>query len=218
MHSATKRQLAGVAGLLAVAAGGLLLLTPAALLAAARDLTDEPVAFAVALLALYLVRSLFLWPVTLFSVLLGYLYDPWLALPVALAGAATTGIPPFLVARYAAGDSGLFGAVGDFGRRAVGAVGAFRGIVAARLVPIPTDAVSSAAGLSEVSLGTFVLGTALGELPWTVAAVVAGNSMRTLTLGGFAVDPGVVLGLVCLSLLVAGGPLYRWRRSDEVTS
>ncbi len=211
MRATTKRQLAGAATLAVVAVAGTLAASPDRVVAGLEGLADRPGLFAVALVGLYLVRSLFLWPVTLVSVLLGYLYDPLLALPVALAGAALTGVPPFLLARRAAGDTGLAGAIGEAGDRVARNVGAFRGVVVARLIPIPTDAVSYAAGLTEVSLGAFVLGTAVGELPWTLLAVAAGNSMRRLTLDGLRIEPGVVLGLVGLAAILLAGPLYRLR-------
>jgi uncharacterized membrane protein YdjX (TVP38/TMEM64 family) len=218
MHRATRRQLVGVLTLLAVALVGTVLLSPPRVVAGLEGLADTPVLFCITLAGLYLVRSLFLWPVTIVSVLLGYLYDPLLAVPVALAGAALTGVPPFLLARHAIGDRGLFGALGEAGGRVTGHVGAFRGIVVARLVPIPTDAVSYAAGLTEVSLASFVVGTGLGELPWTLLAVAAGNSMRTLSIEGFTVDPGVVVGLLCLAVILLAGPLYRLRGTLDVTS
>ena len=218
MHRATQRQLGGLAVLLAVAIVGTLVFSPGRVVAGLEGLADSPAVFLLALAGLYLVRSLFLWPVTLVSVLLGYLYDPLLAIPVALAGAALTGVPPFLVARHAAGDEGLFGVVGDLGERAAGSVGAFRGIVAARLAPIPTDAVSYAAGLSEISLLAFVLGTGAGELPWTLLAVAAGDSMRTLSVDGVTIEPSVVLGLLGLAVLVLAGPLYRLGDAGDSTT
>lgn len=218
MHRATKRQLAGTGVLLALALAGTLLLSPGRVVAGLETLADRPAVFAVALATLYLVRSLFLWPVTLVSVLLGYLYDPWAAVPVALAGAALTGVPPFLVARHATGERGVFGALGDAGASVTGRVGAFRGVVVARLVPIPTDAVSYAAGLSEVSVVAFVAGTAVGELPWTLLAVAAGNSMRRLSVEGFSVDPAVLAGLLGLALILLAGPVYRLRGDFGLTS
>lgn len=218
MHRATRRQLAGLGVLLAVAIAGTVLLSPARVVDGLEALADRPVGFVLALSVLYLVRSLFLWPVTFVSVLLGYLYDPWLAIPVALTGAALTGVVPFLVARHFATGEGPFGAVGDLGERATGSIGAFRGVVVARLVPIPTDAVSYAAGLSKVSLSTFVVGTGVGELPWTLLAVAAGDSMRTLSVDGFSVEPSVVLGLLGLAILLLAGPVYRWGGVGDLAS
>lgn len=218
MHPATRRQVAGLGVLLAVALAGTLLLSPARVVSGLQALAGRPALFVTALVALYLVRSLFLWPVTFVSVLLGYLYDPWLALPIALTGAALTGVVPFMVARHLVPADGLFAAVGDLGERTVGSVGAFRGVVVARLVPIPTDAVSYVAGLSEVSLVTFVLGTGVGELPWTLLAVAAGDSMRTLSVEGFSVEPTVVLGLFGLAVLLLAGPVYRWGGGADLTS
>jgi uncharacterized membrane protein YdjX (TVP38/TMEM64 family) len=217
MNAATRRQLTSVAALLAVAALAAVFLSPARVVRELEHFASHPLQFGVALALLYLVRPFLFWPVSSVAVLLGYLYAPAVAVPIALLGAGLTGLPPFALARYANSEAGVFRTFADPGRDLVDAVGEVRGVVGGRLSPVPGDVVSYAAGLSEVSLGAFLLGTVIGEVPWALVAVVAGNSMRTLTVSGFSPDPFVLLGIAGLAVLVLGRPLYRHLRGEPAT-
>jgi uncharacterized membrane protein YdjX (TVP38/TMEM64 family) len=56
-------------------------------------------------------------------------------------------------------------------------------------------------------------GTVVGEFPWTVAAVLAGTSMRELSLSGVeTAGPVLVIGGVLAATVLLSGPAYRpWR-------
>jgi uncharacterized membrane protein YdjX (TVP38/TMEM64 family) len=216
MQSATRRQLVGMATLAGLAAVAALALTPSAVVGRLEHLATHPLYFAVALVAIYLVRPFVFWPVSSLAVVLGYLYGPVAALPLALAGAGLTGLPPFLIGRLASSDAGLLAVLADPGRQLVGAVGELRGVIAARFSPVPGDAVSYGAGLSEVSVGAFLAGTVVGEVPWAIVAVMAGDSMRTLSVRGVGADPAVVVAIAALGVLVLGGPAYRHLRGGAV--
>jgi uncharacterized membrane protein YdjX (TVP38/TMEM64 family) len=216
MQPATRRQLLGIACLGALAGGAALLFSPSTIVAELEHLAAHPLQFAVVLCGLYLVRPFLLWPVSAPALVLGYLYGPYVALPVALVGAAVTGMPPFLVARYASTDSGLLGHVGASGRALADSVGETRGVLAARLSPIPGDPISYGAGLSEVSAGAFLAGTVLGEVPWALVTVYAGDSMRRLSVTGFSMSPAAVVAIAGLGVVVLSGPLYsRLRRGPS---
>jgi uncharacterized membrane protein YdjX (TVP38/TMEM64 family) len=214
MHPATRRQAAAVAGLLAVSGLATLAVSPAAVLARLEALAGAPLVLAGVLVAVYLVRPFLLWPMSLVAVVLGYLYGP-VALPIALVGALLTATPPYLLGRYARTDLGLFGTVGTSGRRLVGAVGETRGVLAARLSPVPGDPISYCAGLTGVSARPFYLGTLVGEVPWAVVAVLTGASMRSLALTEFAVSPELVVVLTGLAVLTLSGPLYTHTRRSQ---
>jgi uncharacterized membrane protein YdjX (TVP38/TMEM64 family) len=85
-------------------------------------------------------------------------------------------------------------------------------VAAGHLAPLPVDPVSYAAGLSDVSPRSFLLGTGAGELPWVVAAVVAGSSMRSLSLRGADAGLPLVVGAAALAVLLVAGPAYRHLR------
>ncbi len=213
MRAATRRQLVGVAGLLSLAGLAAVLFSPAAVLAGLERLAARPAVFALALVALYLIRPFLLWPVTSVAVLLGYLYGPAVGFVLAILGAALTALPPYLLGRYASEDIGLFGYVSDTGEQFFETTGDVRGVVAARFSPVPGDPISYAAGLCHVSPAPFLAGTMIGEVPWAVVAVFAGASMRTLNLSSFTVGPMLVIALAGLAVLLLAGPTYRRLRS-----
>jgi uncharacterized membrane protein YdjX (TVP38/TMEM64 family) len=208
MNRAARRQALGVGTLAAVAALAALTLSPGAVVDRLTGLTAHPVQFVAVLGAVYLVRPFLLWPVTALAVVVGYLYGPLLGVPVALAGTGLSNLPPFLIARSADADAGLLAPFGAAGDRLVETVGEFRGVLAARLLPLPGDAVSYGAGLSELSVGTFLAGTVLGEVPWATVAVLTGASMRSLSLSAVRPSLPVVAAAAGLAALVLAGPLY----------
>lgn len=216
MKAATKRQLVGVAGLVALAAAAAVLTSPETLISELEALATRPLLFVLALVAVYLVRPFLLWPVTSIALVLGYLYGPAIAMPVSLAGAALTALPPYLIGRYARTDIGLFGSLGDSGEQFVDAVGPFRGVLAARFSPIPGDPISYAAGLSAIPLRSFLAGTVVGEIPWALVAVFAGASMRTLSLAEFTFSLELVVVLAGLAVIVLAGPIYNRFRETSI--
>jgi uncharacterized membrane protein YdjX (TVP38/TMEM64 family) len=209
VNRATARQLVGVGVVVAIAGTAALSTSPSALFAHAESLAARPVLLALALGGLYLVRPALAWPISALSILLGYLFGP-IAIPVALGGAVLTALPAYALARHLGHDAGMLARVGDAGSLVRKTTGDLRGIVAVRLAPLPTDPVSYAAGLAGVPLRPYVLGTAIGESPWVVTAVLLGASMGELTTAGAAADP-LLLGtaLALAALLALSGPAYR---------
>lgn len=201
----------GVTGLI-----GVLVLTPERVLASLASLSDRPLAFGLLLVVLYAGRSLVLWPISALSLLVGFVYDPAIGIPVGLAGAVGTCLPPYLLARYAPRERGPTARLHTLGRSITDATGDFRGLVAARLIPLPADGVSYAAGLSDVPLGRYVLGTAIGETPWVVATVLAGGSMRAFALEDAGQALPLVVGASCLGIVLLSGPVYRRLRHRGV--
>ena len=213
MKRASLRQLTGIAVVLAVAGVAALMTSPEALFSSAERLAERPATFAAVVVAAYLLRPLLAWPISALSILLGYVLGP-AAVPVALAGAVVTALPAYAVARYLGHDAGLLARVGDAGTAVRRTTGDLRGIVAVRLAPLPTDPVSYAAGLAGVPLRPYVAGTAIGEAPWVVAAVLLGASAGELTTAG-AADPVLLATTVALAVLLAlSGPAYRRVASD----
>ncbi|MFB6084521.1 MAG: TVP38/TMEM64 family protein [Halorientalis sp.] len=203
-----QRVLVGVV-LAAVAAVAVVGRSPTAVLRWLGGLAGQPALFAVVLAGLYLFRPLALLPVAVCSVLVGYVYG-LAGIPVALAGAAVTNLPVFLLARYADPGGALARRFEDHAGRFVAATGAFRSVVVARLLPLPSDAVSFGAGLARIPVGYYVLGSTAGEVPWVIAAVLAGRSMHDLTASGSGVGLNVIVGLAALAALLLAGPAYRY--------
>lgn len=210
MNAATWRQLLGIIGLLVVAGLASIFVPPHVILDSLEALAQNPGLFALALIGIYLVRPFLLWPVSSIAVLLGYLFGPAIGLVLALAGAGLTALPPFFIGRYATSDFGLFEYVSTSGDWFFDTVGDTRGVIAARLSPVPGDPISYTAGLSGVSLAPFLAGTVIGEIPWAFVAVFAGASMRTLRLSEFTVTVELVVALAGLAVLLIAGPVYRY--------
>ena len=213
------RALIGVLALIAVVTAGLLV-APSSTLGAIEAAADDPVTFGFVVAGLYLVRPLFAWPTTPLAIVVGYGYGIALGLPIALVGVVLTVIPVFLAARWIGADPStdwarlpLGTAVNRTGR-AVSAyyatAGPIRGVIVSRLAPIPSDVSTCAAALSGVSLKHLLIGTAIGELPWTIAAVVVGASAATITTDGLG-EIGWLLAAGCLiaAALLLSRPVYR---------
>lgn len=204
----TRRQVAAGVGL-ALLLGLALLVSPGAVLSRARTAIHSPW-FPLLLVGLYLLRPFVAWPITLLSALVGYRYGLAVGLPVALVGAVFTSLPPYLAGRWLERDGGLLGRLAAGSERFFAGVGDLRGLVAARLAPTPAEATSTAAGAARVSLPVFVAGTLVGELPWTVAAVLAGDSLARFDPGALDPDPRLVLAGVVAAALLLAGPAYRY--------
>lgn len=223
-----RRPLAGVAVALAVL--GAALVSPRAVLGPIQALADRPLLFAVGVVTLYLLRPFLGLPTTLCAVVVGYGYGLY-GIPVALLGAAVTSLPPFYAARWAmAGDrsastpDGIAGIVvvsaervRVAGDRYFSAAGGVRGVTAARLAPVPADLVTCAAGVADVRVRSLVVGTVVGEVPWTVGAVLLGASAGRLTeLGEVrAVGTPVVAASLAAAALLLAPSLYRYLRDRE---
>jgi uncharacterized membrane protein YdjX (TVP38/TMEM64 family) len=165
----------------------------------------DPLRFGLVLFVLSLVRPVVAWPTTLLAVGAGYGYG-LVGIPYALALITLTSVPPFLVARWFGRES----RVAVAGERVVREAGDLRSVVASRLLPAPSDVVSVAAGVSGVSLSTFAVGTAIGELPWAVVGVLAGSSLDSLSHASLgAVDWRLVAACGLAAVLLLAGPVYR---------
>ncbi|QLC32954.1 TVP38/TMEM64 family protein [Halarchaeum sp. CBA1220] len=205
------RHAAVVCGLVALVALALLA-SPSAVLGHVRALLASPW-FPLVLLALYLARPFLAWPITVLSALCGYQYGFLVGLPLALCGAVATSLLPYYAARSLSPDWPLVGRFRDGSARFFDAAGGLRGVVAARLAPTPAEAISGAAGAARVPVGVFALGTAIGELPWTVAAVAVGVGLDSFTATAVHFDPRLAVAIAALGVALLAGPAYAvWRR------
>ncbi len=174
-------------------------------------LAADPVRFAAVLLALSLVRPFLAWPTILLAVAAGYGYGlPGIAVGTALM--VVTSVLPYWLARRAGG-----GRIGDAGERFVDGAGTVRSVAASRLFPAPSDVVSVGAGAARVPFRAFLVGTALGELPWAIAGAVAGASLDSLTAESLseAVDPRLAALAALVGVLLLAGPVYRHVSGDD---
>ncbi|WP_254271875.1 TVP38/TMEM64 family protein [Haloarcula marina] len=211
MDRLVKHQLVGTSALAVVLAVAALFLSPARLIHEAMHLADHPVYMAALIVFLYLIRPLFAWPTMPLSAFVGFVLGVEYGIPVALMGALVTCLIPYRFALRAGEQGGVFGRLSDSGQRIIEVTGETRGVLAARLSPVPADPVSYGAGFADVSTRAFVVGTFVGEIPWVVVEVLAGASMRSLTLTGLSIDalPHLLALFGAMAVLVLAGPTYR---------
>jgi uncharacterized membrane protein YdjX (TVP38/TMEM64 family) len=211
MDRLAKRQLLGSAALVVGVAAVALLLSPGRLIREAMHLADHPVYLAGVIVTLYLVRPFFAWPTMPLSAFVGFVLGIEYGIPVALMGALVTCLIPYRFAERAGEQGGMFGWLGESGQRIIEVTGETRGVLAARLSPVPADPVSYGAGFAGVSTRSFVVGTFFGEIPWVVVEVIAGASLRSLTLQGLSIEalPQLLVLLGSLAILIVAGPTYR---------
>lgn len=163
----------------------------------------------VAMAGLYLVRPFLLWPLSVFSVFIGYVFGFPKGVPLVLLGTLLTCTPPFLIATQFDHGFTYFGHVVERGATLVETTGELRGMVAARLSPAPADATSYGAGLAGVSARSFAVGTLIGELPWAIFYVHLGQSLRTFSVAAVQqTDLRLFLLTAVVSFMIVGRPLY----------
>ncbi len=207
MDRVARRQVGGVALAASAVVALSLVFSPSALLGALVGLGDDPPAFVAVVVVLALVRPFLAWPVGVLAGLVGFVLGlP--GLPLAFVVVVLTTVPPYVLARTTCPAAGPLGRAGAAGADLFATTGDTRGVLAARLAPVPTDVVSYGAGLAGVGVRPFLLGTAVGEVPWVVASVLAGSSMEHLTTEGLSAGLPLVVGGAAVAVLLLAGPLY----------
>lgn len=202
---------AGVLLALVVAAG--LLISPDALLERLGAFLTSPL-FPLVLLGLYLVRSLIALPLTALSVLVGFKYGVLIGIPVALAGSVVSTYVPYAIVRHTDFESRLLKEAEDIADDFFDATGGLRGVITARVAPVPAQTTSVAAGAAPVPTHTYALGTAVGEIPWVVAGVTIGTSIHRLTVSEVTFSPWLIAGTVLATLVLLAGPAYKFLTDD----
>lgn len=185
--------------------------TPAALLKEVLDgLRGESLAPLV-LLLIYLLRPLFLLPVSLLTVATGMLFGAvWGTLYAAVATLLSA------TAAYLLGR--LFG--GDLPTKAEGWAARlkaypFETVLLSRVLFVPGDLVNYLAGYLKINLVAFIGATAVGGMPGLLIGVLAGASLES-TAATFSVDPRYLLASALLLVLSLGVSWWVRRRSSLV--
>ncbi|KTG09487.1 hypothetical protein AUR64_17090 [Haloprofundus marisrubri] len=206
--------LASTALVALVAAVAAWLVSPETLFERLRWVAADPVRFVVVLTLVALVRPVLAWPTTLLAVVVGYTQElVWM--PVALALVVVSSVPPYFFGQYIRGDSGRFAAASE---RFVDTTGDVRSVAASRLFPAPSDIVSIGAGIADVRLRSYLVGTAVGETPWVVGGMLVGGSLGALTTDSLTgvFDVRLLAAAAVVGVLLLAGPLYRYASERNV--
>jgi uncharacterized membrane protein YdjX (TVP38/TMEM64 family) len=127
-------------------------------------------------LALHVAASLLFLPRTVLAIAAGLVFGMGWGLVWATAGSVLGAVAGFLVARYLnAGfiEPESLPRIGPILERAE--AGGWRAVAALRLIPVlPHSLANYALGLTRLSIGSYTLGSLLGQLPMTFASVDLG--------------------------------------------
>lgn len=187
--------------------------SPPVLAAFMRSHPAAPLVF----LALHVVASLTFVPRSLFGFAAGLVFGVWWGLLWAALGSVVGALAGFLLARYA--HAGIFERarwtrfttlLGRAER------GGWRMVTLIRLVPVIPHSLSNyALGLTRLQLGDYALGSLLGQLPLTVAAVDLGAAGERAMRGAADWMMPTAIGLGALALTVLIPALVRRRKVLE---
>lgn len=138
----------------------------------------------------YVLRPLVLFSAAVLTVAGGFLFGPWIGLAVVLVASNASAMLAFGIGRW-------FGAPAPAGGMAAGSLEryahrlrtrSFATVVVLRLLLVPYDLVSYLAGFLRIGPAAFLLGTAVGSLPGTVAFVLFGASIEQFGGGVPSID------------------------------
>jgi uncharacterized membrane protein YdjX (TVP38/TMEM64 family) len=167
-------------------------------------------------LALHVVASLTFVPRSLLGIAAGLIFGMWWGLLWAALGSVVGAVAGFLLARYV--HAGLFerarwnrfAAILDRAER-----GGWRMVTMIRLVPVIPHSLSNyALGLTRLRLGDYALGSLLGQLPLTIAAVELGAAGERAMRGASDWLIPTAIGIIALALTLLIPAIAR-RRGDR---
>lgn len=157
--------------------------------------------FPVVLVVAFLIRPLFAVPLSPLSVLVGLQYGIVPGIFVVSGGTVVTCLVPYAAGRWLRDEGTLFARLAEPGEAFFDRATDTLGVTVARLSPAPADAVSYGAGLSDVSLRAFVVGTVLGEAPWALVYVTLGSQLDEFRVP--SIPSTVTIGAAVVSVTVA---------------
>lgn len=173
-------------------------LDPAAVAVAIGRYPATPLIF----LAVHVAASLLFVPRTLLAILAGLLFGIRLGIFWAAIGSVAGAVAGFLVARYI--NSGLFDLDRSVRLRLVLdriERGGWRAVALLRLIPVmPHSLGNYGLGLTRMPLGSYALGSLVGQLPMTIAYVDFGAAGERVMLGDAHWLAPALIGAVALAL------------------
>lgn len=151
---------------------------------------------------IYFFRPIFWLPQGYLTTFIGFNYNFYFAVLIAAVGGLLSSLVPYFAARYLNTSSGLLGITSTKCKSYFDTTGDLSGLLAARLSPIPTDVVSYSAGFANISFQYYTIGTVVGEIPWIVALVVIGGSLKEWSPDQANVPNQFFIGITVLALVV----------------
>ncbi|MGE0026336.1 MAG: TVP38/TMEM64 family protein [Thermoleophilia bacterium] len=169
----------------------------------------------VAFVAVYLLRPLFFFSAAVLTVAGGFLFGAGLGIALVVVAANGSAMVAYALARWL--GAGRVAEPADDRRLARWAgrmrARSFESVISMRLLHMPYDLVSYLAGALRIHPGAFLVGTAVGSAPATVAFVLVGASLDSFDGGVPGIDAPVLLA--SLVVLAAGLALAHVMRARE---
>ena len=164
----------------------------------------------------YMLRPVLFFPATPLTLAGGYLYGPFLGVVVVVVASNLSSMVAYTIGRFfgagildQSSNSGVLQTYAERMRR-----NSFETVLIMRFIFLPYDLVSYFSGFLRIRWQGFLLATALGSIPGTIAFVLFGASIE----GGFTGElprlNGTMLAVGVLMFVVSLG-LSRWFRRRE---
>lgn len=152
----------------------------------------------------YLLRPILLFPASIATVAAGLLFGPVVGVLAVVVAANASAMLAYLIGRLLTGGpqadttgaparSGLVARWGDRMR-----TNSFEAVFIMRLLFLPYDLVNYVSGALRIRWTSFLLATALGTLPGTVAFVLLGASIERLDDGLGGINPWTIVASVAI--------------------
>lgn len=152
----------------------------------------------------HLLASLLFIPRTVLAVAAGLLFGVWLGTLWAALGSVLGAVAGFWIARYVNGGLIELEKLPRLGPVLLKAEsGGWRAVAALRLIPVvPHSLANYALGLTRLPVGSYALGSLLGQLPMTVAYVDFGAAGGRLMAGQANWIGPIAVGVAALALSI----------------
>jgi len=156
---------------------------------------------------LYAIRPLILFPSTLLTLAAGFVFGPFLGIFYTVIASNISSTVAFYVGRYFGKgllpDDQSDTLVQRYARRM--RENSFETVMIMRFIFLPYDAVSYLAGFLNIKFWPFILATALGSIPGTIAFVGFGASIESFTgmvprINPFTLAFSVVIFIISIAL------------------
>jgi uncharacterized membrane protein YdjX (TVP38/TMEM64 family) len=166
-------------------------------------------------IVLYAIRPLILFPSTIITLAGGFVFGPVLGVVYTIVASNISSTIAFFVGQYFGEglfkDDGSDGLLQRYARRM--RENSFETVMTMRFIFLPYDMVSYLAGFLRIKYLPFILATALGSIPGTIAFVGFGASVESFDGGLPSLNP-VTLG-VSLAIFIVSIALSRLFKKKE---
>lgn len=188
-------------------------ISPAEAAARAADAVSASPWGVLAFTVLYLVRPLLLFSAAVLTVAAGVLFGAWVGVPVVVIAANASAMVAYGAARWVTGEpAGEERLIGRYARRL--RARSLETVVVMRLLFLPYDLVSYVCGALRIRPLPFLVGTAVGSLPATVALVLFGASLEDFDGGVPRIGlPTLAVSVGLLAATLAGAWILRRREA-----